>query len=136
MAFSWSSSLESSRPPDRSNRYIAIDDRRVFASSKDTCYLPSCRPYFSQLIHPRHLVLGWLRVDAISEVKADWWFHTLGGVLMVSPSMAFLEMALFFFCRNVSGRRRNSFARCKKRICYAPDLSSLLAKKSFLPECF
>ena len=97
MAFSWSSSLESSRPPDRSNRYIAIDDRRVFASSKDTCYLPSCRPYFSQLIHPRHLVLGWLRVDAISEVKADRWFHTLGGVLMVSPSMAFLEMALFFF---------------------------------------
>jgi len=79
MVFSWSSSLESSRSPDRSSRSLTIDARRVFASNKNTCYLPSRRPFFSHLIHPRHLVPGWLEVDAILEVKADWWFHTLEG---------------------------------------------------------
>ena len=71
MTFGWSSSLESSCPPDRSSRCLVIDARRVFASNKNTSYLPSCRPCFSHLIHPRHLVHGWLEVDAVSEIKAD-----------------------------------------------------------------
>ena len=119
MTFGWSSSLESSCPPDRSSRCLVIDARRVFASNKNTSYLPSCRPCFSHLIHPRHLVLGWLRVDAISEVKADRWFHTLGGVLMVSPSMAFLETALFLLQKRI--REKEKFL-CKMQekdlLCY------------------
>jgi len=48
------------------------------------------------------------------------------GVLIFSPSMAFLEMALFLLLKHIR----------EKRICDAPDLSSLLANKSFLSECF
>jgi len=79
MAFEWRSSLESTRPPDISSRFQVMDARREFASNKNTCYLPSRQPCFLLLIHPGHLVLGWLEVEAVSEAFAVWWCRTRGG---------------------------------------------------------
>ena len=69
---------QSTRPSDRSSRYVLIDARRVFTSSKNTCYLPSRRPCFSRLFHSGRLVPRWLMVEAVSEAFAVWWCHTLG----------------------------------------------------------
>ena len=77
MALSWSSSLESSRPPDRSSFCLASGARRKLASNKNTFHELSRHPCFSHLIHPTHLVPGWLEVVGVSEVAADWWCHTL-----------------------------------------------------------
>ena len=81
MALSWSFSLESSRPPDRSSFCLESGARRVLASKKNTCCLPSCRSCFIHLNHPRHLIPRWLEVDGVSEVGVDWWCHTRGKCL-------------------------------------------------------
>ena len=106
MAFEWSSSLESTRPSDRSSRYVLIDARRGFASSKSTCYLPSRRPCFSRLFHSGRLVPGWLMVEAVSEAFAVWWCHTLGRLLVVYPSMASTEMALFLLQKRIREKKK------------------------------
>jgi len=46
-------------------------------------------------------------VEAVSEVFAVYWSHSLGGTLVVSPLMASAEMALFLL-QNVSGRRADA----------------------------
>ena len=81
MSFEWSSSLESTRPPDRSSRCVLIGARRVSASSKNTCHLPSHQPCFSHRSHPGRLVPSWLMVEAVSEAFAVCWSHSLGRTL-------------------------------------------------------
>ena len=56
----------------RSNFCLASGARRLLASNKQRSCLPSCRPCFSHLDHPRDLVPGWLEIDGVSEVAADW----------------------------------------------------------------
>ena len=107
MGSKWSSSRESTRPPDESSRLVLVGARRVFASSKNTCYLHGCRPCFSRLIHPGRLVPGGLMVEAVSEVFAVCWSHSPGGSFSGSPSMASAEIALFLL-QNVSGRRADA----------------------------
>ena len=67
MGSKWSSSLESTRPPDESSRFILVGARRVFASSKNTCYLHGCHHCFSQRSHPGRLAPDGLMVEAVSE---------------------------------------------------------------------
>ena len=135
MAISWSSLLNSSRPPDRSSRCYLIDARRVFASNKITCYLPSSQPCLCHLNHPRHLALGCLRVDGVSEVAADCWCQALGVCRMVSPSMVSLEMALFLLKKCI--REKEKFlCKCKKRICDALKITCLSCYKSHLSGHF
>ena len=102
-----------------------IDARRVFASGKNTCCLPSRRPCFSHLLYPRLLVPRWLEVDAV-EVKVDSWFHTLEGRFN-APSMVFLEMTLFLLQRRI--REKEKFL-CKMQEedlrCYQDCMSFLL----------
>ena len=43
MGFEWSSSLESTRPPNESTRFVLVGARRVFASGMNTCFLPGRR---------------------------------------------------------------------------------------------
>ena len=105
MASKWSSSLESTRPPDGSNRFFFVGARSVFASSTNTCYLRGRRPCVSHCSHPGHLAPGGLKVEAVSEAF-------LSETLVVSPLMASGEMALFLL-QNISGRRadvRRGFA--------------------------
>ena len=97
MGSKWSSLLESTRPPNGSSRFVSVGARRVFASSKNTCYLRGHRPCFSHRSHPGRLVPGGLKVEAVSEAF-------LSETLVVSPSMASGEMALFLL-QNISGRR-------------------------------
>jgi len=136
MGSKWSFSLESTRPPDGSTRFIFVGARRVFASSKNTCYLPGHRSCFSHCSHPGHLVHGRLLVKTVSEALVVWWCHSLEGSFSGFLPRWLLWRWNFFCCKNISERRRNGAKWCKKRICDAPDLSSLLANKSFLSECF
>ena len=46
----------------RSNFCLASGARRLLASNKQRSCLPSCRPCFSHLDHPRDLVPGWLEM--------------------------------------------------------------------------
>ena len=89
MVFKWSSSLESTRPPDESSRFILVGARRVFANSKNTCYLHGRWPCFSRLIHSGHLVPGGLMVVAISEAFAVYWSHSPSGSFSGSPLDSF-----------------------------------------------
>ena len=112
MGSKWSSSLESTRPPDGSSRFVFVGARRVFVSSKNTCYLHGCRPCFSRLIHPGRLAPGGLMVEAVLEAFAVCCSHCLVKISVVSPSMVSGEMALFLL-QNLSGRRagaRRGFA--------------------------
>ena len=131
MAFEWRSSLESTRPPDISSRCILGDARRVFASSKNTCYLRGRQPCFSRLIHPSRLVPGGLMVEAVSEAFAVCWNHSPGGSFGGSPLDGFYRDGIVFVAKHIREK-----SRCKKRICDVSDHASLLANKPFLPERF
>ena len=65
MGSKWSSSLESTRPPDGSTRFVILGTRRVFASSTNTCYLLGCRSCSSHRSHPG--CLDRELVEAVSE---------------------------------------------------------------------
>ena len=65
MVSKWSSSLESTRPPDGSTRFVILGTRRVFASSTNTCYLSGCRSCSSHRSHPG--CLDRELVEAVSE---------------------------------------------------------------------
>ena len=131
MIFKWSSSLENTRPPDESSRLVLVGARRVFASSKNTCYLHGCRPCFSRLIHSDRLVHGGLMVEAVSEVFAVCWSHSPGGCFSGFPLDGFWRDGIVFVAKHIREK-----SRCKKRICDVLDHASLLANKPFLPECF
>ena len=103
MGSKWSSSLESTRPPDESTRFVLVGANRVFASSINTCYLSGRHLCSSHRSHPG--CLDRELVEAVSEA-----FQV--GTVVVSPLMASREMALFLL-QNVSGRRvgaRRGFA--------------------------
>jgi len=106
-----------------------IDARRVFASSKNTSYLPSCRPCFSHLIHPRHLVHGWLEVDAVSEVKADWWFHTLEGRFNDSPLNGIFGDGIIFVAETYQGEGEIPLQDARRGFAMLPRLHVFLAKR-------
>ena len=128
MSSKWSSSLESTRPPDESTRFILVGARRVFASSTNTCYLPGRRPCFSRLIHSGRLVPGGLMVEAVSEAFAVCWSHSPGGSFSGSPLDGFYGDGIVFVAKRIREK-----SRCKKRICDVPDHASLLANKPILP---
>ena len=118
MVSKWSSSLESTRPPNESSRSNLVGARRVFESSKNTCYLRGRHPCFSHRSHFGHLAPGGLTVEAVSEAFAVYWCFSgffLNGfwraltveALVVSSSNASGEMALFLL-QNVSGKRADA----------------------------
>ena len=131
MGSKWSSSLESTRPPDESSRFIFVGTRRVFASSKNTCYLRGRRPCFSRLIHPGRLVPGGLMVEAVSEAFAVCWSHSLSGSFSDFPLDGFWRDGIVFVAKHIREK-----SRCKQRICDVPNHASLLANKPFLSEHF
>ena len=130
MGSKWSSSLESTRPPDGSSRIILIGARRVFASSKNTCYLRGRRPCFSRLIHPDRLAPGGLMVEAVSEAFMLCWSHFPGGSFSGSPLDGFWRDGIVFIAKHIREK-----SRCKKRICDVLDHPYLLTTSIFLPEC-
>ena len=123
MVSKWSSSLESTQPPDGSSRFFFVGARRVFASSTNTCYPPSQRPCFSRLIHSSSPVPGWLMVRAVSEAFAVCRSRSLS-------FSGFCGGCIVFVAKRI--RKKN---RCKKRICDVPDHVYLLTTSLFLPEC-
>ena len=106
MGSKWSSSLESTRPPDGSSRFIFVGARRVFASSKNTCYLRGRRPCFSRLIHSGCLVPGGLMVEAVSEAFAVCWSHYLGGSFSGSPLDGFWIDGIVFVAKHIREKSR------------------------------
>ena len=124
MGSKWSSLLESTRPPDGSTRSVLIGARRVFASSKNTCYLRGRHLCFSHRSHPGRLAPSGLMVEAVSEAFAVCWSHYLG-------FSCFWRDGIVFVAKHI--REKN---RCRKRICDVPDHAYLLANKPFLHECF
>jgi hypothetical protein len=118
MGSKWSSSLESTRSPNESSRSNLVGARRVFASSKNTCYLRGRHPCFSHRSHPGHLAPGGLTVEAILEAFAvccifsgffldGFWRALTVEALVVSSLMASREMALFLL-QNISGKRADA----------------------------
>ena len=121
MSSKWSSSRESTRPPNGSSRFVFVGARRVFASNKNTCYLRGRRPCFSRLIHPGRLVPGGLMVEAVSEAFAVCWSHSLGFSGFCGGGIVF------------DAKRIREKSRCKKRICDVPDHAYLLTTSCFSP---
>ena len=115
MALSWSSSLESSRPLDRSSCYLTIDARRLFVSNKN----------------PRHLVPGWLKVDPISKVKVDWWFHTLEGRFNCFPLNGIFGDSIIFVAEMYQGEGEIPLQDARRGFAMLPRLHVFLAKSLF-----
>ena len=124
MCSKWSSSLESTRPPDGSSRFAFVGARRVFTSSKNTCYLRGRHLCFSHRSHPGRLAPSGLMVEAVSEAFAVCWSHYLG-------FSCFWRDGIVFVAKHIREK-----SRCRKRICDVPDHAYLLANKPFLHECF
>jgi len=101
MGSKWSSSLESTRPPDESSRFISVGARRVFASSKNTCYLRGRHLCFSHHSHPGHLAPGGLMVEAVSEAFAVCWSHSLGGSFSGFPLDGFRSDGIVFVAKRI-----------------------------------
>ena len=128
MCSKWSSSLESTQPPDGSSRFFFVGARRVFASSTNTCYLLGRRPCFSRLIHSGRLVPGWLMVEAVSEAFAVCCSHSLGFSGFWRNGIVLLE--------NISGRRtyaRRGFAMFLIMHIFLQQAFSSLNVSSLLP---
>jgi len=123
MGSKWSSSLESTRPPDESSRFVLVGARRVFASSKNTCYLHGCHHCFSQRSHPGRLAPDGLMVEAVSEAFS-------GGNCGCFPLDGFWRDGIVFVAKPIREK-----SRCKKRICDVSDHAYLLTTSLFLHEC-
>ena len=123
MGSKWSSSLESTRPPDESTRFIHVGARRVFVSSTNTCYLHGRPPCFSRLIHSGRLVTSRLIVEAVLEAFVVCWSNSLG-------FSGFWGDGIVFVAKPIREK-----SRCKKRICDVPDHAYLLTISFFLPGC-
>ena len=98
MGSKWSSSLGSTRPPNESTRFVLVGARRVFASTKNTCYLPSRRPCFSRLFHSGHIVPGGLMVEAVSEALS-------GGNCGCFPLVGFWRDGIVFVAKCIRDLR-------------------------------
>ena len=92
-----SASLESTRPPDESTRFVLVGARRVFASSTNTCFLSGRRLCSSHRSRPG-CFCGEL-VEAVSEALFSWelWF---------SPPRWFLERWDCFCCKTYQGEEQ------------------------------
>ena len=121
MGSKWSSSMESTRPPDESTRFVLVGARRVFASSTNTCYLSGRHPYSSHRSHPG--CLDRELMEAVSEAFS-------GGNCGCLPHDVFWSDGIVFVAKHI--REKN---RCKKRICDVLDHPYVLTTSLFLPEC-
>ena len=119
MVSKWSSSLESTRPPDGSTRFVILGTRRVFASSTNTCYLSGRHPCSSHCSHPS--CLDRELVEAVSEAFFLW-------ELWLSPPDGLWRDGIVFVAKYI--REKN---RCKKRICDVLDPSISSYNKPFPP---
>ena len=128
MISKWSASLESTRPPDESTRFVLVGARRVFASSTNTCYLSGRHLCFSHRSHPG--CLDRELVEAVSEAFAVCWSHSLGGSFSGFPRDGFWRDGIVFVAKHIWEK-----SRCKKRICDVPDHAYLLTISLFLPKC-
>ena len=131
MALKWNSSLKSSRPPHRSSLYPAIGARRVLTSNKFTCYQVSRHPCFIHLIHPRHLVPGWLEVGGVSEVAVDWWCHTLEYLVQDLPRNGISGYGRIFCCKNIQGEGEIPFQNARRVLAMFSLLHVFLSLKIF-----
>ena len=95
MGSKWSSSMESTQPPDESTRFVLVGARRVFASSTNTCYLSGRHLCSSHHSHPGCLIERWWKPyqKRLRYVGAILWVLVASG-----------EMTLFLL-QNISGRR-------------------------------
>jgi len=135
MALSWSFSLESSRPPDRSSFCLESGARRVLASKKNTCCLPSCRSCFIHLNHPRHLIPRWLEVDGVSEVVVDWWCHTRGYSLNGFPLNGISRYGSISCCKNIQKGGEISFQDARRELAMFLLKHASLILKTYFSGC-
>ena len=117
MGSKWSSSLESTRPPDESTRFVLVGARRVFASSTNTCYLSDRRLCFSHRSHPG--CLGGELVEAVTEAFS-------GGNCGCFPLDGFWRDGIVFVAKRIREK-----SRYKKRICDVLDPSISSCNKPF-----
>ena len=96
MGSKWSFSLESTRPPDGSTRFVLVGARRVFASSTNTCFLSGRRLCSSHRSHPG-CFCGEL-VEAVSEAFS-------GGDCGCLPRWP-LERCHCFCCKTYQGEEQ------------------------------
>ena len=123
MGSKWSSSMESTRPPDESIRFVLVGARRVFASSTNTCYLSGRHLCSSHRSHPS--CLGEEQVEAVSEA-----FSGGNCGCLPPPPDGFWRDGIIFVAKHI---REKSI--CKKRICDVLDHPYLLTTSLFLSEC-
>ena len=121
MGSKWSSSMESTRPPNESSRFILEGARRVFASSTNTCFLSGRHLCFSHRSHPG--CLDRELVEAMSEAFFGW-------ELWLSPPDGLWRDGIVFVAKHIREK-----SRCKKRICNVYDYAYLLTTSLFLSEC-
>ena len=120
MGSKWSSSMESTRPPDESSRFVLEGARRVFASSTNTCYLSGHHHCSSHRSHPG--CLDRELVEAISEAFS-------GGDCGCLPFDGFWRDGIVFVAKRIREK-----SRCNKRICDVLDPSISSYIKSFPPQ--
>ena len=97
MISKWSASLESTRPPDESTRFVLVGARRVFASSTSTCFFSGRRLCSSHRSHPG-CFCGEL-VEAVSEAFFGW-------ELWLSAPRWLLERWHCFCCKTYQGEEQ------------------------------
>ena len=68
-------------------------------------------------------------MDGLHVVVLYSWGSRVGSTQELTSLVGILNLVTTY-----SGRRRNSFARCKKRSCEALTVICLLALETFLPE--
>ena len=120
MGSKWTSSLESTRPPDGSTRFVLVGARRVFASSTNTCYLSGRHHCFSHRSHPG--CLDRELVEAVSEAFSG------GNCGCLSPPRWLLERWHYFCCKTYQGKEQ---MQEEDLWCSGPSISSY--NKSFPP---
>ena len=96
MGSKWRYSLESTRPPDESTRFVLIGARRVFASSTNTCYLSGRHLCFAHRSHP-----GCLSGAGRSRVRSFF-----GWELWLFPPQWLLERWHCFCCKTYQGEEQ------------------------------
>jgi len=120
MGSKWSSSMESTRPPDESARFVLVGARRVFASSTNTCSLSVRHLCFSHRSRPG--CLDRELVEAVSEAFFGW------ELWLSPPPDGLLRDGIVFVAKHIRKK-----GRCKKMICDVPDPSISSCNKPFPP---
>ena len=100
MGSRWRPSMDSTRPPDGSTRFVLVgaSARRVFASSTNTCFLSGHHLCSSHRSHPG--CLDGELVEAVSEAFFGW-------ELWLSPPRRWLlERCHCFCCKTYQGEEQ------------------------------